>query len=111
MDLLRSVAISFLHFRLGSTHKLCLGVSWVVFVSVSDHEVRKQPIQPRGWTGLLMNCEVLVVRCSVANARTLQCQSCKTFPASPIERIHRHDSPGMFCKTDIVKFARLPRCN
>src|SRR6267143_7102084 len=53
IDLLRSVAISFLHFRLGSTPKLCLGVSWVVFVSVSDHEVRKQPIQPRGWTGLL----------------------------------------------------------
>jgi len=21
------------------------------------------------------------------------------------------DSPGMFCKTDIVEFARLPRCN
>jgi len=41
-----------------------------------------------------MNYEVLVVRCGVANARTLQCHSCRIFPGSPMERIHRHDSPG-----------------
>src|ERR1700687_1440092 len=44
--------------------------------------------------GLQKNYEVLVVRCGVANARTLQCHSGRIFPASPIERIHRHDSPG-----------------
>src|ERR1700674_65063 len=44
--------------------------------------------------GLQKNYEVLVVRCGVANARTLQCHSCRIFPGSPIERIHRDDAPG-----------------
>ena len=43
--------------------------------------------------GLLKNYEVLVVRCGAANARTLQLHSCRIFPGSPIERIHRHDAP------------------
>jgi len=43
--------------------------------------------------GLLKNYEVLVVRCGAANARTLQRHSCRIFPGSPIERIHRHDAP------------------
>src|SRR6267378_6355703 len=50
--------------------------------------------------GLAKNCEVLVVRCGVANARTLQCHSCRIFPGSPIERIHRHDSPGQSMPSD-----------
>jgi hypothetical protein len=61
-------------------------------VTASDHEVREQRIQLKGWTELLKNCIVLVERCGVANARTLHCHSCRLFLTSPIERIHRHDS-------------------
>jgi len=61
-------------------------------VSASDHVVRKLLIQPRGWTNLRKNCDVLVVRCGVASARILHRYFSRLFPVSPMQRIHHHNA-------------------
>src|SRR5437879_13032522 len=63
-------------------------------MSALDHEVTKQRINREAGRSLLKNYEVLIVRCGMANARTLHCHSCRFFLRSPIERIHPKDAPG-----------------
>jgi len=52
----------------------------VLFVSASDHEVREQPIQPRGWTGLAKELRSSRRTLRRGNARTVQCQFSRILP-------------------------------